>query len=453
MKTIVQSGARLARLARLAPLPPLAMSLAVVLAGCGGGKSSAPRASTAGAVSPPTSGTTTTTTPLTGAHGELVAVPALTGGDALALLVDGAPAPLEVVDPAPLLAAGLHEGFTLVVTGEVVSNFAGRSALADAVRVTTFQADDVVTGGRLRAGVASVAFADVRGAWHDPVGPLAAGLLASPLERPLFVTGRLDPSGLVVTSWRPAVSISWSTTLPLLGFESFAVDDLEGTGAYRGESTYLNRLGPETTRGAGRRLPAGVLADLRGRVAAANLRALPSTFQPPQVYPDHPTQTVTFADDQGEHSITVWSGATVPPALEALMQALAALRIAVPSYRDVERGDQSQIDQPTVEAARDAGAWAGLWGRHVGGRPLPPQVDFTHEVALGVFDGMRPTGGYEVEVVDLEQIGPHLHLRLRRAVPTGAATTVITAPYHVVAVSFVGAASGAELWVEGARVP
>lgn len=431
---------------------PLTMLLGLTLAGCGGSSKSSPRGATAAAVTTaaPTSGSTTS---LQGAHGELVSAPALTGGQALALLVDGAPAPLEVADPAPLLAAGLHEGFTLVVSGDVVANFAGRTALASAVQITAFEADDVVTGGRLRAGVASVAFADARGGWHDPVGPLAAGLLASPLERPLVVTGRRDAAGLVVTSWRPAVSLAWSATMPLLGFESFAVDDLDETGAYRAESTYLNRTGPETTRGAGRRLPAGLLADLRARVAAANLRALPSTFQPPQVYPDHPTETVTFADAQGEHSITVWSGATLPPALEALLQSLSALRIAVPSFRDIERGDFSQIDQPSVEAARDAGAWAGLWGRHVGGRPLPPLVDFPQEVGLGVFDGTRPSGGYEVEVVDLEQIGPHLHLRTRRAAPTGPAPSVLTAPFHFVAVSLVGAAPGAALFVDGAQLP
>ncbi len=441
---------------RIAWLVP-ALVAATVVAGCNGGSKTSARAATA---APVTSGTTGT--PVTDVHGELVSVPALAGGAALAFQVDGAAAPLEVVDPAALLAAGLHEGFTLVVSGEERPNAGGRTGLAGAVSVTAFAKDDLVTGGRLKPGFPGVAFEDVRGRAFVPDGPLAAALLASPLDRPLFVTGRVDTTRpptqvgefLIVTSWRPAVTLAWTDNKPLLGHDAFTIDDLEGTGHYRTDSFMVGfASGNLEVRGSGRRLPASVLADLQGRVQAANLRALPSTFQPPQIYPDHPSTTLRYADAQGDVSITIWAGASVPPALGALVQGLAALPATVPTRRSIDRGDQSQITTAGVEVARDLSAWGSLFARHVyPGKPALPAIDFATEVGVGAFDGQRPSGGYAIEVTDVTKIGPHLHLTIERTTPSGPAPTVLTAPYHFVAVSLTGA-PGADLYADGARLP
>lgn len=430
--------------------------LATTLAGCGGSSSSSSGRSAAAA---PVTSTPPAPTPLIDVHGELVSAPASGGGTALAFLQDGAAAALEVVDPTALLAAGVHEGFTLVLSGDALPNTGGRTALAGAVRVGAFRADDVVTLGRLLPGFPGVAFVDLTSETWVPDGPLAAALLAAPLDRPVYVTGRADPTRpptqvgpiLEVTSWRPAVTVSWEHTTPLLGSESFTVDDLQATGAYRTESGMVRGPAFQTARGAGRRLPAGVLSDLQARVAAADLRAQPSTFQPPRIFPDHPTTTLRLEDAQGAVTVTIWAGATVPPAVDALVQALAALPATVPTFRGIEQGDTSQIVQAGAEAARDQGAWAGLWGRHVGGRPLPPAVDFTREVAVGVFDGQRPSTGWTVEVTQVTRIGPHLHLTVVHTPPPGRPFAVPTAPYHFVAVDRAGATG--DLWAEGVRLP
>lgn len=446
---------------RIAWLVP-ALVAPMVVAGCNGSSGGGSRrASTAAPVSTAVVTSGTTGTQVTDVHGELVGVPALAGGQALAFLPDGALAPLEVVDPAPFVAAGLHEGFTLVVSGEERTNAGGRTSLAAAVRVTAFAADDLVTGGRLKAGSPGVAFEDVRGRAFVPDGPLAAALLASPLDRPLYVTGRVDttrPAGqagpfLNVTSWRATTTLSWSDTTPLLGHDAFHVDDLAVTGAYRTDSFMVGFAGHREVRGSGRRLPASVVADLQGRVALADLRALPSTFQPPQLYPDHPSTTIRYADAQGEVSITIWAGASVPRALGGLVQALGALPATVPTRRSIDQGDTSQIATSGVEVARDDNAWGSLLARHVfPGRPYVHPVDFSREVAVGAFDGQRPSGGHAIEVADVVKIGPHLHLTIVRTSPTGPATTVLTAPYHFVAVDLTGAA-GADLYAEGVRLP
>lgn len=427
--------------------------LVLVAAGCGSSSSSSGRAATAAPISSVTTGTTTT--PLVAVHGELVAAPALAGGTALAFLPDGAAEAREVTDPSALVAAGLHEGFTLVLDGDALPNTGGRTALAGAVRVSAFQADDVVTGGTLTTtrGGGVVAFTDPARTLWVPVGPLAASLLGGAPGAPVLVTGRDAGAGTVtVTSWRPAVQLHWESQMPLLGSSSLVIEDLEGTGAYRTETGMVQSAGYQVTKGEGRRLDASVLGDLRARLTAANLRALPPIFQPPQLYPGNPSQTVRLVDAQGEVAVTVMGGSNPPPELAGLLQALGALPAALPQVRTVAQGDTSAIATAGAEAARDQAAWNDLWTRHVApARPLVPSVDFTREVAVGVFDGQRPSGGYAIEVTTVVRIGPHLHLPVRRTSPGGIATTVLTAPFHVVAVDLAG--RQAHLFVEGRRLP
>ncbi len=406
--------------------------------------------------------TPSTTRPLAGVHGELVTAPAIVGGaSVLAFLPDGAGAALEVLDLAPFTAAKLHEGFQLVLDGEAVTNRTGQTALAEGVRATAVVADDVVLGGRMKTLALGLGLQDQDLREWTPVGPLAAALLAHPLDRPVVVCGRADPmqqvtvgTALVVTAWRPATSLTWTHIKPLLGQDTFDVLDLDGTCAWRTASLDAGRGALVETRGRGLRLDAraggGLAADLRARVTAAALRTLPAQFVPPQLYPDHPLQIVTLADQTGEVSITVYAGATVPPALDALLTSLGALPATLPCFRSIEEGPFSNIQTAGAETARDLQAWGSLLARHVGGRPLIPNVDFPREVAVGVFDGPRPSSGFSIEVTDSLRIGPHVHLLVAHRPPPGRPIPTPTAPFHLVAVDLTG---GADLYVEGVKQP
>lgn len=406
--------------------------------------------------------TPSTTRPLAQLHGELVTAPALVGGGSvLAFLPDGASAPLEVLDLAPFTAAKLHEGFTLVLDGEAVTNGAGQTALAEGVRATAVVADDVVVGGRLKANLIGVSLQDQDQRDWTPVGPLAAALLAHPLDRPVVVCGRADPlqqvsmgTALVVTAWRPATQLTWTNIRPLLGHDRLDVLDLDATCAWRTEQVDAGRGALIETRGRGLRLDArtggGLAADLRGRVTAAALRTLPAQFVPPQLFPDHPLQIVSLTDQTGTVEVTIYAGATVPPALEDLLTSLAALHPALPCFRSIEEGPFSNIQTAGAETARDLQAWGSLLARHVGGRPAIPNVDFPREVAVGVFDGPRPSSGFSVEVTDSLRIGPHVHLLVVHRPPPGRPIPTPTAPFHLVAVDLTG---GADLYVEGVKQP
>lgn len=441
-----------------AALLTIAFMPGMLVVGCGGSSSSSRRSTTAAAVST-TTAPVATSTPLVDVHGELVLVPALTGGGALAFQADGAAAAREITDPSALVAAGLHEGFTLVLSGDGFTNAAGRTGLVDAVRVSAFQKDDLVTTGRIVAGVAGTTFNDDAGGAYVASGPHAAAFLTSRFDRPLRVTGRVDTTQphsslglpLIVTSFRPAVTVAWHHNMPLLGAETFSVDDLGETGAHRVEEGMVTGSGFQETRGAGRRLDPATLADLQAKVLAADLRSLPGAFMPPRLYPDHPSEAIRFADAQGDHDITVWAGASVPPALADLMQALRAVPATVARMRGIDQDYLSAISAPEVTAARDLQAWGSLLARHVGGRPFIPMVDFPRELAVGVFDGQRPTTGWSIEVKRVVKIGPHLHLEIVRTSPSGRILPNPTSPYHLIAIDLAGHTG--DLYADGVRLP
>jgi PrcB C-terminal len=383
------------------------------------------------------------TRPLAGVHGELVDTPTMAGSTSLAFLPDGASEALEIVDTAALVAAGAHAGWTLVLDGDAQANVGGASALLEALAVVTFDLDTVFTSGEmftLRTLVppSPVVFNDVDGTTWEPVGPLAAAMLASPGGVPLAVTGRLDPTPgvngqrLIVTSWRSATRLSFSDVMPLLSSDGVWIDDLDQRGTYRVDGFTAVGPGGQTTRGRGRRLAPSVLADLQQFVTAADLRNHPAVYQPAQIYPDHPSVSVTLSDAQGDVRVTVYGGARgVPAGLTALIQHLRSFPAAVPTFRSLEQGDTSQVIAAGAEVARDATEFGALYARHRPGT-RGPAVDFTQDVVVAAFDGQRPTGGYAIAFVRAEQIGAAIYLTTRSTAPRGGAPSVLTAPYHLV---------------------
>jgi hypothetical protein len=113
---------------------------------------------------------------------------------------------------------------------------------------------------------------------------------------------------------------------------------------------------------------------------------------------------------------------------------LAALLQSTPPLRAVDKGDQSNIDEPRQIVARTAAEWETLWREHAPGRKQP-QVDFGRDMIAGVFLGTRPTAGYGVEILSASNQGGTLIVRYRETRPAADAITaqIITSPYHLVA--------------------
>jgi len=120
------------------------------------------------------------------------------------------------------------------------------------------------------------------------------------------------------------------------------------------------------------------------------------------------------------------------PLLAAVVMVLAFLQGGV-SFKTIDRGGQSGIEEPRQVVVRTAAEWEKLWKEHALDRPLPP-VDFTKAIVVGVFLGYRPTGGYGVEITGIERKDGEAVVTYRERKPqkTDIVTQVITMPYHLV---------------------
>lgn len=401
------------------------------------------------------------TTPLDDVHGELVLAPTRAGGQTLAFLQDGETTPRELTDPATLVAAGARPGSTLLLTGDAETNPLGATALPEAVRVVSFTLDDVAVTGALEARAGGTALRDGEGTLYEPIGPLAAALLRRPVGRPLRVTGRLEPGhrsaiagavGLRVSSHRPTATIALRVTGGLAGADhAFSVDDLPRTGAYRLHDRTI--VFPDQARKGAGRLDEAARARLEGLVAAADLRRQPSVFRPQFPLLDVPSTSLVAADAQGQVTVTIEAGATLPAAVQALVTALQGHAQRAATFRTLERGTFSGVAQPGVTVARDAAALRALWAAHAGTGPgvSMPAVDFSRQLVVAVFQGRQPSGGYGVEVRALERVGDDLHLSVTRRTPAPgqAVTLAFTSPYHIVLIDHQGATG--DVYVDGAR--
>jgi len=62
-------------------------------------------------------------------------------------------------------------------------------------------------------------------------------------------------------------------------------------------------------------------------------------------------------------------------------------------------------------------------------------IDFKELLVITVFQGRMPTGGYEITVKDINQIGEKIRITVALPGPTEGATTQITYPYHAVSIN------------------
>jgi len=110
----------------------------------------------------------------------------------------------------------------------------------------------------------------------------------------------------------------------------------------------------------------------------------------------------------------------------------AALR-----FSTVAKGAASGILEPLQVAIRTQDEWVAFWARHTRAQVQPPPappVDFSREMAIGIFLGERATGGHEVEITKVERGGSvlRIHYRTRSPDPGAMVTQVRTQPYHLI---------------------
>jgi hypothetical protein len=107
--------------------------------------------------------------------------------------------------------------------------------------------------------------------------------------------------------------------------------------------------------------------------------------------------------------------------------------------RDIAKGGFSGIQEERRTIIQDEAAWRKFWAEHARGEipeSQPPAVDFENEMVVAATMGQRPTGGYEIEIVEVREEAGELVVRVMQQTPPEDAMLIqaLTAPFHFVAV-------------------
>lgn len=118
------------------------------------------------------------------------------------------------------------------------------------------------------------------------------------------------------------------------------------------------------------------------------------------------------------------------------------------AWESLDQGQQSgvQMEDAGMRVLADQEAWERFWMEHAGGRERPP-VDFASRLIVAVFMGQQPSSGHDIEVKNVKQVDDGILVEAVGREPGGSCgtLTVITHPFHIVAVERVAGVGEAEL--------
>lgn len=95
------------------------------------------------------------------------------------------------------------------------------------------------------------------------------------------------------------------------------------------------------------------------------------------------------------------------------------------------RGSQCAMTEPGARVIADAAAWQALWAAAFGAPA--PAVDFSKHLAVAVFAGLKPTGGWSPEffLPEAARGGVVVPYRVKGPGPGGFVIQAFTQPYAV----------------------
>ena len=84
--------------------------------------------------------------------------------------------------------------------------------------------------------------------------------------------------------------------------------------------------------------------------------------------------------------------------------------------------------------ARSDEEWRALWAAHAGPEHEAPPVDFAARMVAAVFQGQRPSAGFDTTIVDARADGDVLTVQVDEHLPAAgrAAAHVLVSPFHIV---------------------
>jgi hypothetical protein len=122
------------------------------------------------------------------------------------------------------------------------------------------------------------------------------------------------------------------------------------------------------------------------------------------------------------------------------VQYVSPIRADSLPIRTLAKGPFSGIQEARQEVIKDEAAWEKTWAKHLAaakGSTNRPAVDFSKEMVIIATFGQQHTGGYAIEISQVEAVGDKLKVSITRTTPPPGSMALqsLTAPFHVVAVS------------------
>jgi hypothetical protein len=105
------------------------------------------------------------------------------------------------------------------------------------------------------------------------------------------------------------------------------------------------------------------------------------------------------------------------------------------TFRMLDKGELSSMDDGREAVARTAAELTALWRLHAADRPQP-KVDFSREMVVAVFLGSRPTAGFAIDILGTREEGGALVVQYKETRPARGLITaqMITSAYAIAAV-------------------
>lgn len=96
-------------------------------------------------------------------------------------------------------------------------------------------------------------------------------------------------------------------------------------------------------------------------------------------------------------------------------------------------GQYSDVVSPKTAVIRDQLAWERFWTESFGERFATPPIDFSRNMAVAVFAGQKPTGGYSVFIPLVKRTEDRLVVfyRLTAPAPGSVVTQAVTSPFAI----------------------
>ncbi len=104
---------------------------------------------------------------------------------------------------------------------------------------------------------------------------------------------------------------------------------------------------------------------------------------------------------------------------------------------EISQGTSSHYDEKEDLVIKDESTWKAVWEKHISNRdPQPelPNVDFSNEMVIAVFNDIKPSGGYSVEILMVKDKPDRVEVFLieRSPSPEEIVTSALTQPYHII---------------------